>query len=128
VPSQGDAELISLLGGGRASEVACTAATERLPRDDETSDESEKDAMSPKMAKKGYANELEALVPVAFRLFAADATIARTPSGVQVPRRLNEHGHNTAAEMFPAMTIGPPHDTKRFLCPRESQGPERSAK
>ena len=62
VPSQGDAVLISLLGGGKALEVARTAATELLASDDEMSDGSEKGVeVRAGMAKTGSSIELEAL-------------------------------------------------------------------
>jgi len=62
VPSQGDAVLIGLLGGGKALEVARTAATQLLASDDEMSDGSEKGVeVPPIMGKTGNSSDLEAL-------------------------------------------------------------------
>jgi hypothetical protein len=132
VPSQGDAVLISLLGNGKASEIARTAATELLAIDDPTSDVSEEDRdMSAKTAKKCHSNELEALAAGAltrFRLVAAHAATARVipaeepPRDLQAPHSLTEHGCNTAAQMLPAMTIGPPHGRLVSLLTSNTKG------
>lgn len=92
VPLQRDAVLISLLGNGKASEIACTAATELLAIDDPTSDVLEEDRdISAKTAKKYHSNELKALAASAlthFRLVATHAVTTQVIPAKEPPRDL----------------------------------------
>jgi hypothetical protein len=128
VPSQGDAVLIGLLGGGKALEVARTAATQLLASDDEMSDGSEKGVeVPPIIGKTGNSSDLEALAAGALnvvgKLNAAHA--ATTPTGpaeavsgeAHIAPRLNGHEQKVPVDALPAMKTEPPEDGKRLMSP-----------
>jgi hypothetical protein len=127
VPSQGDAVLIGLLGGGKALEVARTAATELLASDDEMSDGSEKGVeVSAAMVQTGSSIELEALAAGALNAVKLNAAHAATtpmgpaeppPTEAYVAPRLNGHEQKVAMEALPAMKTEPPEDGKRHMSP-----------
>jgi hypothetical protein len=127
VPSQGDAVLIGLLGGGKALEVARTAATELLAADDEMSDGQEKGVeVSAAMGKPGHAIDLEALAAGALNAVKFHtAHAATTPHGPTEPPlgeinttpRLNGHDRSMPSEPLPAMKTEPPEDGKRHISP-----------
>jgi hypothetical protein len=126
-PSQGDAVLIGLLGGGKALEVARTAATELLASDDEMSDGPEKGVeVSAGMAKTGSSIDLEALAAGALNAVKLNAAhAATTPTGpaepppveVHIAPRLNGHEQKVPVEALPAMKTEPPEDGKRHMSP-----------
>jgi hypothetical protein len=125
VPSQGDAVLIGLLGGGKALEVARTAATELLASDDEMSDGSEKGVeVSAGMGKTGNSIDLKALATGALNAVKLNAShAATTPTGpaqpgeAHVAPRLNGHEQMVPVDALPAMKTEPPEDGKRHMSP-----------
>ena len=108
VPSQGDAVLISLLGGGKALEVAHTAATELLASDDEMSDGSEKGVeVSAGIVKTGGWNQLEALaavVPQSRKLKTAHAQLAATTQLSPRSDKINGFTLSTATAQLSHLT------------------------
>ena len=126
VASQGDAVLIGLLGGGKALEVARTAATQLLPADDEMDGPEKGVEVSAAMGKSGQATDLEALAAGALnavKFHAAHAAAApngpaEPPLGdINITPRLNGHDRTIPSEPLPAMKTEPPEDRKCHISP-----------
>jgi hypothetical protein len=88
LPSQGDAVLINLLGGGQALEVSRTAATELLASDDDMSEDSSRDVLAHgDQEKSDGQNDLAALAASAMQ--SMNATHVATAPGEETSR---DHG------------------------------------
>jgi hypothetical protein len=121
VPSQGDAVLIGLPGGGKALEVARRAGIDLLPPDDE---ELEVKATS---GKSDYATNLEALAAGALNAVKFHkAHAATTPNGlaklpleeINIAPKLNGHDRNMPSGPLPDLKKEPPEDGKRYISPK----------
>lgn len=125
VPSQGDAVLINLLGGGNALEVSRTAAKELLASDEEMTDGPEKGVeVSAVNGKAGYANELKALAAGALNKFNAvhTATAPMSPAEPSVGEfnvtpLLNGHERGASTAALPAMKTESQDECKRKMSP-----------
>jgi hypothetical protein len=131
IASQGDAVLINLLGGGKALEVARTAATQLLPSDDEMSDGSQKGVEIGTMDKTGHSNELAALAAGALKVHAAHAATAPieatapAPEDINLPRFLNGHDGNARTDILSAMKVEPSDEAISHLAPSLSTAKSR---
>jgi hypothetical protein len=127
VPSQGDAVLIQLLGGGKALEVARTAATQLLPADDEMDEQEGKGVeVSAAPTKTALATQLEALAAGALNAVKYHTAHADTapygPEGAAqgdttVAPRPNGHGAHHTSEPLPAIKSEPSDNGGRHLSP-----------
>lgn len=75
LPSQGDAVLISLMGGGKALEVSRAAASTLLPSDDEMSEGGQKD-IEVNVESAVAPTDLQAVAAGALKQFTASVTAA----------------------------------------------------
>jgi hypothetical protein len=131
VPSQGDAVLIGLLGGGKALEVARTAATQLLAGGDEMSDGSDKgvEVSAATMGKTGHPFDLAALAAGALnavdagKFNSSDATTASAgPTEPHVEEvnpgaSLNGHELTTTADGLPVLRTEQSEDGNRHMLP-----------